>query len=199
VKDPPVISGSQSPSSTSTSLLARLRTQDRDAWTRLGKLYGPLVYSWCRRRGLQAEDSADVVQEVFRAVAGHIQDFTAGSFRGWLWTITRNKIMDHHRRGQHQPDAVGGTDAQERMNQIPDALDASETGSNTTSSLVRRALAMIQPDFKEATWQAFWRVAMDGQSAAEVAQTLGVSTNAVFIAKSRVLQRLRDELGENFL
>src|SRR5439155_1036936 len=85
--------GSSVPGSTSSSLLAGLRTQERAAWSRLAKLYGPLVYSWCRRRGLQDSDAADVLQEVFRAVAGKIEDYAQGpgsTFRGWLWTITRN-------------------------------------------------------------------------------------------------------------
>jgi RNA polymerase sigma-70 factor, ECF subfamily len=202
VKDSLVIPGSSLPSSTSSSLLARLRAQDRDAWLRLAKLYGPLVYSWCRRRGLQADDAADIVQEVFRAVAGHIQAFAHGpgcTFRGWLWTITRNKTLDHHRGAQRRPEAIGGSDAQERMLQIPEALDESEPGSSTAGNLVRRALDMIRPDFEEKSWQAFWRVMMEGQTPAEAARSLGISVNAVYIAKSRVLRRLRDELGEEFL
>ena len=138
VKDSNVISGSNQAGSTSSGLLARLRSKDRDAWSRLAKLYGPLVYGWCRRRGLRAEDAADVVQEVFRAVAGRIEDFKAGptgSFRGWLWTITRNKILDHHRRTQRQPEGVGGLDAQHRLLQIPEALDDSEAESNTNGNL----------------------------------------------------------------
>ena len=196
VKDSNVISGSNQAGSTSSGLLARLRAQDRDAWSRLAKLYGPLVYGWCRRRGLQAEDAADVVQEVFRAVAGHIQDFKSGSFRGWLWTITRNKMLDHHRRNQRQPEAVGGSDAQQRMQQISESLDESEAESSASGNLVRRALDLIRPDFTEASWQAFWRVVMEDQSAADVAQSLGISVNAVYVAKSRVLHRLRDELGD---
>jgi RNA polymerase sigma-70 factor (ECF subfamily) len=137
VKGSNVNPGSSLPSSTSTSLIARLRANDRDGWVCLANLYGPLVYGWCRRRGLQAEDAADVAQEVFRAVARHIQDFKAtpqtpsGSFRGWLWTITRNKILDHHRRAQRRPEALGGSAAQERMMQIPEALDDSEPGSSS--------------------------------------------------------------------
>lgn len=199
MKDSNVISGSNPAGSTSTGLLARLRAQDRDGWSRLAKLYGPLVYRWSRRRGLSSEDAADVVQEVFRAVAGSIQDFQAGptgSFRGWLWTITRNKILDRHRRNQRQPEAVGGTDALQRLLQIPESLDESEAGSNSNGNLVRRALALIRPDFTDASWQAFWRVVMEDQSAADVARNLGISVNAVYIAKSRVLHRLRKELGE---
>ncbi len=197
MKDASVISGG---GSTSTGLLARLRAKDGDAWSRLAKLYGPTVYGWCRRRGLKTEDAADVVQEVFRAVAAHVQDFQpgpTGSFRGWLWTIARSKMLDHFRRDQRQPKAAGGSDAQRSMQQIPESLDESEPGPNPSGDLVRRALALIRPDFTDASWRAFWRVAMEDQPVDEVARELGITPNAVYIAKSRVLRRLRDELGED--
>ncbi len=196
VKDPSVISGSGLPSTTSTGLLARLRTQDVDAWSRLTKLYGPLVYGWCRRRGLQAEDAADVVQEVFRAVAANVQTFQAGSFRGWLWTITRSKMMDFFRKAERRPQAIGGSDALGQMQQLPESLDATESAPSQVSGLLRRALALIGPEFKKASWQAFWRVVMEDEAPAAVAKSLGISVNAVYVAKSRVLRRLREELGD---
>jgi RNA polymerase sigma-70 factor (ECF subfamily) len=199
VKGSSVITGSSLPGSTSTGLLARLRAQDSAAWARLARLYGPLVYSWCRRRGLQESDAGDIVQEVFRAVLGHIAAYEhkpGSTFRGWLWTITRNKILDFHRRAQRQPEAIGGSDAQAKLQQLPEVLDESEAGTSTTGNLVRRALALIRPEFTDATWQAFWRVMMLGQSPADAAAELGLSLNAVYIAKSRVLRRLREELGD---
>lgn len=177
----------------------RLKAQDKAAWSRLANLYGPLVYGWCRRRGLQDDDAADVVQEVFRAVAVNIASFQPGSFRGWLWTITRSKLMDHFRKDKQRPQAIGGSDAQASLQQIPETLDESASESGPRSALVRRALDMIRPDFEDASWQAFWRVVMEDQAPAEVAKQLGVSANAVYIARSRVLRRLRDELGEDFL
>src|SRR5690349_2186455 len=96
---PPVsaISGS-----TSSGLLERAQAHDERAWARLVDLYGPLVYHWCRRAGLRAEDSADLVQEVFRSVysglGGFRKDRPQDTFRGWLWTISRNKLRDHARR-----------------------------------------------------------------------------------------------------
>src|SRR5262245_48996096 len=113
---------------TSLSLLARVQARQADAWGRLVELYAPLVYHWCGRCGLAAEDAADVSQEVFRSVAEHVGGFrkqrAGDSFRGWLRTITRNKVRDHFRRRQHQPQAPGGTDAQIRLLAVPDqALD----------------------------------------------------------------------------
>jgi RNA polymerase sigma-70 factor (ECF subfamily) len=193
VKDSGVISGSD----TSSTLLARLRVQDKDAWNRFVQLYGPLVYGWCRQRGLQAEDAADVLQDVCRAVTMNVKDFRAGSFRGWLWTITRNRVLDFFRRRQRQANALGGSDAQQRWAEIPEALHDFEQSSSAMCDMVRSALAMIRPDFSDETWQAFQRVVMDDQTPAEVARELAISVNAVYIAKSRVLRRLRDMLGED--
>ena len=118
MKDPIVDNGREDSGpvgSTASSLLERARQQTPGAWERLTTLYGPLVYSWSRRAGLQAEDAADVVQDVFRAVVIHLSGFrrerSGDSFRGWLWTITQNKIRDLRRRQAGRPEAVGGTDA----------------------------------------------------------------------------------------
>jgi RNA polymerase sigma-70 factor (ECF subfamily) len=105
-------SSESSTSSTSLSLIRRVRQFDPDAWNRLSRLYNPVVYHWCRRAGLQDSDAADVVQEVFRALASGIASFASdddsGGFRGWLWGITRNKLADHHRKAVKQPHSVGG-------------------------------------------------------------------------------------------
>ncbi len=190
-----------SPGSTASNLLGQVKANDGPAWQRLAALYAPLVYSWARRAGLQAEDAADVVQEVFRAVFTHIADYESGSrsgsFRAWLWTITRNKLKDHWRRQQRQPHAVGGSDAQERLLQLPvaeDFLEEEPVGSG--GSVLHRALERIRAQFEERTWQAFWRVTAEGQGPAEVAAALGMSVNAVYVARSRVLAHLRQELGE---
>ncbi len=190
-------------SSLSGSLLLKLRQQDSQAWQRLVALVGPLVYSWCRRAGLQAEDAADVGQEVFRAVAAHIGDFRrerpSDSFRGWLWTITRNKIRDFWRRREGRPEAAGGTAAQQALLQVPLEESASLSDSSPhegTTGLLQRALQLIQEEFAERTWQAFWRVTIEERAPAEVAAELGMSVGAVYIAKSRVLGRLREEFGD---
>src|SRR5687768_14357819 len=117
----PSDSGSKPPSSTATSpsLLKRVKADDESAWDRLVALYAPLVFHWCRRWDLQDQDIADIFQEVFQAVATHIAGFRkerrGDTFRGWLRTITRNKVLDHFRRLGREPGAVGGTDAQLRL------------------------------------------------------------------------------------
>lgn len=186
--------------SASSSLLARLQASDRDAWQRLVDMYGPGVFWWCRQSGLQAEDAADVFQEVFRAVAGAIGDFRGeiigGSMRSWLRAITRNKICDHIRRRQRQPQAEGGTSALEKLAQVTASSGVLEQpeASEAPDPLWARALEAIRVDFQHHTWQAFWQVVVDARPAAEVAAELGMSLEAVYQAKSRVLRRLREEM-----
>ena len=183
---------------TSLSMLDRVRADDPEAWRRLVQLYGPLVYSWGRRSGLRDEDAADLLQEVWRAVAAGIARFQrdpgSGSFRGWLWTIARNKLRDHFRARRQLPEAVGGSEARERMQELPEAEPADESEGGGGGGLLHRALDLIRGDFEERTWQAFWRTTVDGQPAAEVASELGMAVDAVYQAKSRVLRRLREEL-----
>ena len=191
----------RSASSLSSSLLERIRLRDADAWQRLTALYGPVVYRWARQAGLQGCDASDVVQDVFRAVATNIAGFrrdrTGDSFQGWLWTITKNKIRDHYRRVASQPQAMGGTAAQQRVQQVPDAmLDQSESGTVSPNEIVERAKELVRLELDERTWKAFQRYAVDGAAAADVAKDLGLSVWSVYQAKSRVLRRLRQELAD---
>src|SRR5262245_3277432 len=116
--------------SLSTCLLQRLRSQEQDAWGRLVALYGPTVLSWGRRAGLSLEDAEDVRQEVFRAVAAAIANFRrdrpGDSFRGWLWTVTRSKVIDHQRRRAGQAEAAGGSTAQQQLAELPQQEDLTD-------------------------------------------------------------------------
>jgi RNA polymerase sigma-70 factor, ECF subfamily len=193
----------QPSSATSPSLLERVKADDAAAWDRLVTLYAPLVFHWCRRWDLQDEDAADVFQEVFQAVATHIADFRRArkedTFRGWLRTITRNKVHDHFRRLGRQPRGVGGTDAQIRLVQLPapePPEDDPAAEEKAERGLFYRALDLIRGEFEERTWQAFWRTAVDGAAPKDVAAELSMRPGAVRVAKSRVLRRLREELGD---
>jgi RNA polymerase sigma-70 factor (ECF subfamily) len=195
--------GSQSPAATSRSLLERVQADDAAAWDRLVGLYAPLVWHWCRRWGLRDEDAADVFQEVFQAVATHIAGFrkeTPGdTFRGWLRTIAHNKVRDHFRRRGREPGGVGGSEGLRRLAQVP-ARPAPEEESaddeRAEQGLFHRALDLIRAEFAERTWQAFWCTAVEGRAARDVAAELSMSAGAVRVAKSRVLRRLREELGD---
>lgn len=186
---------------TSLTLLDLVRSRDECAWRGFTQLYGPLIYHWCRKSGLPAEDAADVLQEVFGSIFLHIADFerreTRGSFRGWLWTITRNKIRDHIKTRIGRAQAVGGTDAQLLLLEFPDATNdaGADSAISASDSLTYRAMRLVRSEIQETTWQAFWRTTIDGIAPVAVADELNVSVESVWQAKSRVLRRLRDLLA----
>jgi RNA polymerase sigma-70 factor (ECF subfamily) len=191
---------SESLGSTSSDLLERVRARDEDAWRRLVQLYGPLVLHWCRRFGLQEADRSDVFQDVFRAVARHVADFRrerpTDTFRGWLHKVAQSKLREHFRRHGCNPDAVGGSSVYQRLLAVPDTASGSDDQplSNDDAVLLREVLRLLRSEFRDQTWQAFWRTTADGLPATVVAQELGMSPGAVRTAKSRVLRRLRQEL-----
>lgn len=198
--------------STSRSLLNEARLADAAAWERLVTLYAPLVASWCRRWGVLQQDIVDVLQEVFSAVAAHLNRFRkdrpGDTFRGWLMAIARNKTLDYFQRRNREPAAIGGTEASMRLQEIRDPeasadgeSDIPAPGVKSTDDLVfndvlLRALESIRPEFHERTWQAFWKVVIDGRTASDVAADLAMKPGTVRVSKSRVLLRLRRELGD---
>ncbi len=186
---------------TSHSLLARARARDADAWHRLVELYAPLVLHWCRRARVPQDEIPDIFQEVFAAAARNLGSFQkkkpGDTFRGWLRTIARNKICDHFRRPA--PRGIGGTEAHMHIAQLaePPSLEENSAADRPVeASLLGRALESARPHCQEQTWRAFWRTVVDGQSAVDFAAELSLSPGAVRVAKSRVLHRLRSELGE---
>lgn len=190
-------------SSGGLSLAIRLRDGSADAWRELVDLYGPLVDSWCGRAGLPVASRADVGQEVFLAVHRGIARFDPSgpraTFRGWLWTITRNAVLQWRRRAE--PNATGGTTAMGRLAEVPESFvdeSAADPPStpDETAALLRRALEKIRPTVEPKTWNAFWNTAVLGQAAPEVAEELGISPASVRQAKSRILRRLRRQLGD---
>jgi RNA polymerase sigma-70 factor, ECF subfamily len=194
-------SASPSSSGTSRSLLARVQADEPDAWERLVSLYAPLVLHWCRGRGLQDQDVADIFQDVFQSVVAYVGQFrrerSTDTFRGWLRRITQNKIIDHFRRLGRETQAAGGSSVQEWWARVPephpiddDAPDALERG------LFARVLSLIRDEFAERTWLAFWRTAVEGKDSRDVGADLAMSPGAVRVAKARVLRRLREELGD---
>jgi RNA polymerase sigma-70 factor (ECF subfamily) len=199
-------SGDASATATSRTLLERAKRLEPAAWERLVTRYAALVQYWCKSRGLTPEDTADVFQEVFRAVATHLESFRKrtlrDSFRGWLKTVTINKINDQYRRTARQPVAEGGSDALVRLQNWPQTPHDEPGGSNlgelaAERQVLRHCLEEIRSEFEPRTWNAFWRTAVDGLSAADAGQELSMTAGAVRVAKSRVLARLRAELGES--
>jgi RNA polymerase sigma-70 factor, ECF subfamily len=186
---------------TSSNLLVLIKSKDQEAWRRFVHLYGPLVYGWCRRFGLQEADAADVGQDVFRKVAESIEGFhhdrKGDSFRGWLRSITRSRVFDFLRQRAREAHGVGGSDAQSRLLEFPCSED--ESGSSVEDdklTLVRRAVELVLESCKEETRQAFLRIVVAGHDPADVAAELGMTANAVYVAKSRILRRLREEFSQ---
>jgi RNA polymerase sigma-70 factor (ECF subfamily) len=186
---------------TRASLLARLRDpQDRAAWRQFVELYASLVYGFARQRGLQDADAADLTQEVFLAIArqaGRWQyDPQRGSFRGWLFGVTRNLLAKFQERRRSQPVGSGDTEAQRRLDEQPSpATDLEDAWEREfQQQLFRMAAARVQDQVAATTWQAFWRTAVEGQSAAAAATELGLSVGAVYVARSRVLARMTEEV-----
>jgi len=192
---------STSVSSTSLSLLDGIRCHQAEAWSRFVDLYGPLVYRWARQSQLQSSDAADVVQEVFCSVAANIEKFRrdrpGDSFRAWLRTVTKNKVRDHFRQCLSQPVGAGGPDGDKSLDQSQEPqvdIDDHQEAITASTQLVHRALAMVQCEFTHPTWRAFWRVVVDEQRPSQVADELQMTLGAVYMAKSRVIRRVRDEL-----
>ncbi len=183
---------------TSLSLLARASANDPAGWRQLVQVYSPLVFFWARRGGLRDSDSADLVQDVWQSVSAALprfhRDQCTGSFRGWLWTITRNKLHDHFRARDGKAVAAGGSEARECLENIAESEPIDETGAEDRG-LLHRTLELIRGEFEERTWRAFWRMTVENRTAAEVGQELGLTANAVHQAKFRVLRRLREEMA----
>jgi RNA polymerase sigma-70 factor, ECF subfamily len=180
---------------TQISLLERLRQPDeQEAWARFVELYTPLLYYWARRAGLQDADAADLVQDVFATLVRKLPEFVYDrnkSFRQWLRTVTLNKWRDRLKRGH-------------KMQQLPEAALSELAEPNGADPfweteyrqhLVSRALQILQTEFQPATWKAFWEFVACGRPARQVAAELGITENAVYIAKCRVLRRLREEFA----
>ncbi len=192
-------------SATHISLLERARMHDQQAWSELVTLYSPLLAGWCKRMGLGPEATADCLQDVFASVYRGLDLYsppgTSGAFRGWLWTITRNKLRDRIRRRRDWPAASGGTTAHLQLNTLADVcMDqiCSEEPSSADDErlLMRRALGQIESSFNESTWKAFWRTVVDGLSTDVVCSELGMSPASIRQARSRVMRRLRQQLGD---
>jgi RNA polymerase sigma-70 factor (ECF subfamily) len=191
------------PPVTRVTLLARIRDgRDAEAWREFVQLYGPVVYRFARNRGLQDADAADLMQDVMRSVARNAPrmeyDPKRGTFRGWLYTVTRNKIYNFLNGQRHRPRAAGDTDAHERLDATPARDDGEGPDADWEKEYQRRlsarAMERVRGEFQPATWQAFWQTAVDGKAAGEVGAGLKMSPGAVYVAKSRVLARLRDEV-----
>lgn len=185
------------------TLIAKLRDPaDAGAWREFVTLYQPLIYRLARRQGLQDADALDLGQEVFRTVARAIErydlDPARGSFRGWLFRITRNLLINFLTRRPYRLRGSGSTSIQELLEAQP-VDDPSATAvfeGEYRRRVLRWAADEIQAEFTPSTWRAFWLTAVDGRVPAAAAAELGLSVGAVYIARSRVLARLKARIQQ---
>jgi RNA polymerase sigma factor (sigma-70 family) len=191
------------PMPTRPSLLLRIRDAgDRSAWEQFVALYAPMIYRFVRRRGLQDADAADVTQEVLRVVAAKARcleyDPAVGSFRAWLFTVTRHTLINVHKRQSRHPRGTGDMAMNHRLDAQPaPAPDEKEVWEQEyRNSRLNWAAERVRVQCTDTTWQSFWRTAVDGESPRAVAESLGMSVGAVHIAKSRVIARHKAVLEE---
>lgn len=188
-------------SSTSVSLLERVKAGDDDAWNRFARLYGPFIYAKCRKAGFGESDAADITQNSFAKVFGSIKNFRREDpnqqFRRWLATLVRTVIIDFARAKKRATQGQGGDDAHEMFQNQADIFDEDSfsTSENDRALLMRQAINLIKDDFEATTWQAFWKTTIENQTSKEVGQELGMEANAVRQAKLRVRRRLVEELA----
>ncbi len=189
---------------TPPSLLLRIRDQqDVEAWQTFAAVYAPMIYGYCRHRSMQEADAADVAQEVLSRVAWSMRNFEyrpdRGRFLDWLGTVARNEIARFQRRAS-RPDRGLGGDAEKDLDEFQSPDQDSAWVDQFQSHLLESSLDRIRPQFDPSTWQAFERVWLTDRPAREVARELGLPIEKVYVAKSRVLKRLREEvllLGED--
>ncbi len=195
---------SESPN-TRLSLLIRLKDpRNERAWEEFLEIYEPLIQQLARRKGLQAADIDDLTQEVFRAVTVAIEhwnpDPDRGSFRGWLFRIARNLIVNllAARKRQQASYGVGGSDFVDLLESQPAMTsdDADLFESEYRRRLFTWAAERVRGRFTETTWRAFWLTGVEGREIVSVAETLGLTPGAAYIARSRVMARLRREIDQ---
>ena len=163
------------------------------------EIYSPLILTWLRRYGLDPQDAADVQQEVlsnlFRTLAKFERHEQPGAFRAWLRTITANCARDFWRSPRSRRQAAGGSEMQDMLQQLSDPHSglSRQWDEEHDREVARKLLEMIRPEFEPSTWEAFERVTIGAQSPKQAAEEMGLTVNAVMIAKSRILSRLRQE------
>jgi RNA polymerase sigma-70 factor (ECF subfamily) len=186
---------------TPLSLLERLRHgPDPASWQRLVDLYTPLIRGWLGRYALQPTDADDLSQEVMGTLLRELpqfrHDLRRGAFRRWLRTIVVNRLRAFWRGRKYHPQPVGAADFETALDRLedPDSDLSRLWDEEHDRHVARRLLELLEPEFEPATWQAFRLLVLEDLPTREVAGRLGVSPNAVRIAKSRVLARFRREI-----
>ena len=186
---------------TQTSLVLRLKNHaDADAWREFSEIYQPVVYRMIRKRGFQPADASEISQEMLISVANAINgwnpDRRKGSFRGWLFRIARNEMIDFLKHKRRRTTAVGGTDFLRLSEQAPDprSLESSDFDRECHRQIYRHAAKQVRTHVTTQTWQAFERTAIAGEDIVGVASELNMSVAAIYVARSRVMKQLQRQV-----
>lgn len=188
---------------TRASLLLRLRDpQDERAWEEFAAIYTPLIYGLARKRGFQDADASDLVQEVCRSVAAAVDrydpDPQRGSFRGWLFRIARNLMINFLASQRRNPQGTGGSGTRWQLEShaAPSAEDSALFDEEYRRRIFEWAVEQVRGEFQGPTWQAFWRTAVLNEKPKAVAEGLGMTVGAVYVYKNRVLTRIKRKIEE---
>jgi RNA polymerase sigma-70 factor (ECF subfamily) len=186
---------------TRASLLLRLRdARDERSWAEFMAMYAPFVKRLARRRGLQDADADDLVQEVFRAVAHAIEkqtyDPARGSFRGWLFRIARNLVVNFLIAQRRHPRGSGDSAMNGLLQTVPSPAESALFEAEYKRQLLYWAAEQVRDEFSSLTWKAFWQAGVEGRSARDVAEKLGTTVGTIYHCKSRVMARLRQKIEE---
>jgi RNA polymerase sigma factor (sigma-70 family) len=190
--------------STSLSLLARLRESDEEAWQEFHACYGPIIRQWLVARGMHANDADDVEQEIMQVALRELPSFEhsgrVGALRNWLKQVLANRLRTHWRQKNRQAMPYGGSDYGQWAEQLADPSSqlSGLWDREFQQAVCGQLLALVSQQFQPQTVEAFRQVALLGRPPVEVAIELGITPNAVRIAQSRVLQKMR-ELGAGML
>lgn len=186
---------------TRKTLLHKIKdADDAVAWAEFVNLHTPLVFSFCRKRGLSETNAADVSQDVMRAIANAIGNFeyepAKGKFRSWFFTVARSKLYNFLNKERNRPVAEGSTAVMRIIDEHPDPSEEKDWELDYRRQVFKWATEKLKPQFNERSWLSFWRTAVENQDPAEVAEELGSTRGAVYAAKARVISALRDCVAE---
>ncbi len=200
---PPATPVASTESTTRASLLVRIRDpRDAEAWSQFNRVYGPLIFRFARKHGFQDSDAADLTQEVLREVCRKIRQFDydreLGRFRGWLLTVARYTLIRMRKAKTRQPGGTGDTATIRKLESVADDSDALEQDWNQEyeRTVFEWASRDVRGQVLESTWEAFWRTAVEGRKPIQVARELGMSVGSVYVARNRVLARLKQQISE---
>ena len=190
----------QSPE-TKSSLLKRIRNSgDERSWAEFVDIYAPLVYGYCVKQGIQHADASDVSQEVLQAIVSAIGKFEydpeRGGFRRWLMTVIRSKVNNFYNRRGRQAQGTGETAVHKLLDAQPGPEEEAAWERDYQRHMFQWAAEQTRDEFQEDTWKAFWMSTIEDLPSREIADTLEMSVGAVYIAKSRVLARLKAKIEE---